>query len=68
MASGNILRKILQQLEKAGLAKQAEVSGHKGRIITPKAASLINTAAKKTEKKIVAKKNKTPEASEQAVE
>jgi small subunit ribosomal protein S19e len=68
MASGNILRKILQQLEKAGLAKQVVISGHKGRIVTPKGVSLINTAAKNTDKKIVAKKkqDKTPEAAQKA--
>lgn len=47
-ASGNILRKILQQLEKAGLAKQTEKGVHKGRITTPKGISLLSKAAKKT--------------------
>ncbi len=46
-ASGNILRKILQQLEKAELVIQAEKSGHKGRILAPKGVSLLNSAAKK---------------------
>jgi small subunit ribosomal protein S19e len=66
MASGNILRKILQQFEKAGLAKQVIVSGHKGRIVTPKAISLINTAAKSTDKKVIVKKkqDKSSEVSE----
>ncbi len=40
-ASGNIIRKVLQQLEKAGLAKQAKKGQHKGRILTPKGASLL---------------------------
>ncbi len=39
--SGNIIRKILQQLEKAGLAKKSEKGIHKGRVITPKGASLL---------------------------
>lgn len=40
-ASGNIIRKVLQQLEKAGLAKQAEKDNYKGRIITPKGHALL---------------------------
>lgn len=39
--SGNIIRKILQQLEKAGLAKQVVKENHKGRVITPKGLSLL---------------------------
>ncbi len=41
-ASGNILRKILQQLEKAELIKQTVKDVHKGRIITPKGKSLLD--------------------------
>jgi len=44
-ASGNILRKILQQLEKAGLAKQTEKGVHKGRIVTPKGHAMLEAAA-----------------------
>ncbi|MFC1769159.1 30S ribosomal protein S19e [Nanoarchaeota archaeon] len=44
-ASGNIIRKVLQQLEKAELIKKAEKGNHKGRIISPKGISLINKAA-----------------------
>jgi small subunit ribosomal protein S19e len=40
-ASGKILRVLLQQLEKEGLLKQEVRSGHKGRVTTPKAKSLI---------------------------
>lgn len=40
--SGNITRKILQQLEKAGFAKKAEVGVHKGRIITGKGKSFLD--------------------------
>lgn len=44
-ASGNIIRKILQQLEKAGLAAKEEKSIHKGRIITAKGAKLLGKTA-----------------------
>jgi len=44
-ASGNILRKILQQLEKAGLAKQAEKGAHKGRIVTGKGHAILENSA-----------------------
>ena len=43
--SGNILRKILQQLEKAGFVKFAEKGVHKGRIITPKGISFLDKTA-----------------------
>ncbi len=43
--SGNILRKILQQLEKAGLAKKVDKGLHKGRIITPQGLSLLGKIA-----------------------
>lgn len=43
--SGNILRKVLQQLEKAGFAKQVDLKGKKGRVITPKGVSFLDKAA-----------------------
>jgi len=43
--SGNILRKILQQLEKSELVKQEKVGNHKGRVITPKGKSLLDKIA-----------------------
>src|SRR5574342_39438 len=44
--AGNNIRKILQQLEKAGLAKQTAKGVHKGRIVTSKGhAMLENTAS-----------------------
>ncbi len=43
--SGSIIRKILQQLENAGLVKQGVKSGHKGRIMTPKGMSLLDKSA-----------------------
>ena len=43
--SGNILRKVLQQLDAAGLTKKIGEGVKKGRIITPKGISLIDKAA-----------------------
>ena len=43
--SGNILRKALQQLEKAGFVKFAEKGVHKGRIVTPKGKSFLDRIA-----------------------
>ena len=43
--SGNILRKTLQQLEKAGFVKFTEKGVHKGRIITPKGKSFLDKIA-----------------------
>lgn len=45
--SGSILRKALQELDKAGLTQQAEKNKHKGRIITPKGQSLLNKISRK---------------------
>ena len=43
--SGNILRKSMQQLEKAGLIKFEDKGVHKGRIITPKGKSFLDKIA-----------------------
>ncbi|MFT4249856.1 MAG: 30S ribosomal protein S19e [Candidatus Woesearchaeota archaeon] len=43
IASGNIIRTCLQQLEKAGLVKQDIVAGRKGRVLTAKGHSLLDT-------------------------
>ena len=43
--SGSILRKSLQQLEKAGLIKFTEKGVHKGRIVTPKGKSFLDKIA-----------------------
>ena len=43
--SGSIIRKVLQQLEKAELIKQAEISGHKGRVLTSKGTSFLDKIA-----------------------
>jgi len=51
-ASGNIIRKILQKLEKSGLAIQVSKNGHKGRIVTAKGKSLLDkTASELAQKK-----------------
>ncbi len=44
--SGNIIRKILQQLEAAGFVKKEEKSNRKGRICTSKGKSFLNKLAK----------------------
>lgn len=48
--SGNIARKIIQQLEKAELLKQAEKGAHKGRVITSKGIKLIDNIANRLSK------------------
>ena len=66
--SGSIIRKILQQLEKAELIKKEEKGIHRGRIIAPKGASLLDKVAaqiskgkpKKDEIKTEEKKEQKP--------
>ncbi len=65
-ASGNILRKLLQQLESAGLLKQTEKGIYKGRILTPKGRSLINTVAKASKKRVPKKAAVSEKKPEQA--
>jgi len=43
-ASTNVIRKCLQQLEKAKLLKQVEHDGHKGRIVTKEGKALLKAA------------------------
>ncbi len=50
-ASGSIIRKILQQLEKAELIKQTEIGVHKGRVLTPKGTSFLDKIAVQLAKK-----------------
>ena len=50
-ASGSILRKILQQLEKSELIKQTEKGTHKGRVLTPKGVSFLDKIAVSLSKK-----------------
>src|SRR3989338_6048677 len=54
-ASGNILRKILQQLEKETLVKQNAKGVHKGRIVTTKGKSFLDTIAGQVYEKISVK-------------
>ncbi|MBI2137857.1 30S ribosomal protein S19e [Candidatus Woesearchaeota archaeon] len=67
--SGSIARKILQQLEKAGLVRQAQKGLHKGRIITQKATQIMNKAAEELSptKQKEAKPAKEETASKQKV-
>jgi len=41
--SGSVIRNALQQLEAAGLVKQVDVHGHKGRIVTAQGESLLDS-------------------------
>jgi small subunit ribosomal protein S19e len=71
--SGNIIRKVLQQLEKAGLAAQVEKGVHKGRSITPKGKSLLDKTATQIQKSLPKKEVKKapapkPEAKPAAAE
>ena len=67
-ASGNIIRKCLQQLEKGGLIKQVERSGHKGRALTKQGAEFMKAAADRVRKMkpVSHKKEETPEPTEDA--
>lgn len=44
-ASGNIIRKSLQQLESSGLIIQKNIKDHKGRVISPKGKSMLDKLA-----------------------
>lgn len=48
--SGSIIRKAMQQLEKAGLIRQAAKGVHKGRVITEKASAMLSALALKATK------------------
>lgn len=45
--SGNVIRTVMQQLEKAGFVAQGERGVHKGRLVTAKGAKLLHEAARK---------------------
>lgn len=49
--SGNILRKVLQQLEAAKLVKQTTINKRKGRVVTPKGQALLDACAYEVVKK-----------------
>ncbi|MCF7861218.1 30S ribosomal protein S19e [Candidatus Woesearchaeota archaeon] len=65
--SGSIIRKILIQLETAGLLKQVDKQDHKGRILTPEGVSFITKVASSMTGDV--KKGKTvPKKSDKTVE
>lgn len=68
--SGNIVRKVLQQLDAAGLTRQVDVQGHKGRILTPQGKSLLDKAATAVQKTLprVERKEKKEEVPEVGAE
>ena len=45
LGGGNILRKVMQQLEQAGLVKQVQKDTHKGRVVTPAGRSFLDKIA-----------------------
>jgi len=49
-SGGSIIRKLIKQLETAGLVLYKKDTVHKGRIITGKGASLLNSIAKEVSK------------------
>lgn len=59
--SGSVIRKVLQQLEKAGLIKQTVKGIHKGRIVTKKASTMMESAALKVSKESRAPTAKSPQ-------
>jgi len=50
--SGSIIRKVLQQLEKAGYLKKEDKAAHKGRIISPQGKSFLDKVASSIYKKV----------------
>ena len=48
--SGNIVRKIMQQLEKAELVRKIEKGVRKGKVLTPKGKSFLDKIAKQVAK------------------
>jgi len=66
IGSGNILRKILQQLEKGEFVKTDLKSEHKGRVLTAKGKKFLNEIAGKVSKiTIVKEEKKEPEAKQE---
>lgn len=50
-ASGSIIRKVLQQLEKSSLIKQTKIENHSGRVLTPQGTSFLDKIAVQIAKK-----------------
>lgn len=44
--SGNVVRKVLQQLEKSRLVKNVTIGVHKGRVVTPEGFKILDAAAR----------------------
>jgi small subunit ribosomal protein S19e len=67
-ASTNIIRKLLQQLEKAKLIKHGAKGVHKGRMLTPEGHSLLDKTADgiMKEHKIIIPRTPAPSAEEVA--
>jgi small subunit ribosomal protein S19e len=65
--SGNIIRKILQQLEKAGYLKKEEKMQHKGRVVTPAGKSFLDKLATQIYKNTV-KEMPKPKVEEKKIE
>ena len=65
--SGSIIRKILQQLEKAGLVVQASKGGHKGRVITPKGAKILSQSSAPRASPKAEKAEKAPKAKAEGI-
>ena len=55
-ASGNIIRKCLQQLQKAGLVEYHEKGVRKGRVISGKGKSLLDNLSKDISKSVTSAK------------
>jgi len=66
--SGNILRKVLQQLEKAGLVKKEEKDIHRGRILTPAGRKMLNDSLKEAKKSYSKRKAEQVKPAPQPVE
>lgn len=63
-SSGNIIRKVLQQLEKAGFVKKEEKGRYKGRAITAEGKSFLDKIATQLTKGTKVKKEVKKEAKE----
>jgi len=63
--SGSVVRKILQQLEKAGLVKHVTKGIHKGRVILQKGQSMLDKAAQELSGKKPVKKHAEKQAKQE---
>ena len=62
--SGSVIRKVLQQLEKAELVRQTRVGNFKGRVCTPKGQSFLDKVASELYVKVSNKAPKTEKVEE----